>query len=150
MSTPKASASKASASKASSPPTKNTAASSPTAQPAQSSQPTAPPDVNPSPTEASPESPVQAADTTEITPRPILDLQPSRRSSLAVAYKRPIDPSPVQVSYTVSLAGTRPVMRNSVNPTQTPIDFTATPYVMNRPIAPNTTEDNTKMLEYLD
>ena len=89
-------------------------------------------------------------ETTEITPRPVLDLQPSRTRALSFAGKRPIDPSPVQVSYTVSLAGTRPVMRNTVNPAQQPINFKKTPYVMNRPIAPNTTEDSTKMLEYLD
>ncbi|MGA1624639.1 MAG: hypothetical protein ACO4AJ_03265 [Prochlorothrix sp.] len=106
--------------------------------------------TNASPSQSS-DQPSAVPETTEITPRPVLNLQHTPKSAIAVARQRPIDPSPVQVSYTVSLAGTRPVMRSEVHsPTQVPLDFTKSPRVMNRPVAPNTTEDSTKMLEYLD
>lgn len=115
------------------------------------------PSHEPSPVAEVPAAPEPGADspaslvpaTTEIMPRPPLNLQPTRRGSLKVAGNRPIDPSPIQVSYTVSLAGTRPVGSNE-NPGSAGVDFKHTPYVMNRPVAPNQTEDSTKMLEYLD
>lgn len=60
---------------------------------------------------------------------------------------RPIDPSPVRVSHTVSIAGTRPVM---ADPRQSPDVLRQAPKIMNRPIAPNQTEDSNRILEYLD
>lgn len=62
---------------------------------------------------------------------------------------RPVDPSPVRVSHTISIAGTRPVMANT--PPNTHIaDLRKAPMMLNRPIAPNQTEDSTRILEYLD
>ena len=62
---------------------------------------------------------------------------------------RPIDPSPVHVSHTVSIAGTRPVMRNPRHVMDS-IDFVHAPRILNRPIAPNVTEESNQLLEYLD
>jgi hypothetical protein len=61
--------------------------------------------------------------------------------------RRPIDPSPVQVSHTVSMAGTRPVM---VTPPSAASHLSHAPKILNRPIASNVTEDNNRLLEYLD
>lgn len=60
---------------------------------------------------------------------------------------RPIDPSPVRVSHTVSIAGTRPVM---VDPRQAGDNLRQAPKILGRPIAPNQTEDSNRLLEYLD
>ncbi|MEY2977161.1 MAG: hypothetical protein ACO31I_12000 [Prochlorotrichaceae cyanobacterium] len=80
--------------------------------------------------------------------RKVLNLQPTKsRRSTPGLIPRPIDPSPVQVSHTVSIAGTRPVM---ADPRQVPNFLHQAPKILNRPIAPNETEDNNRLLEYLD
>jgi hypothetical protein len=60
---------------------------------------------------------------------------------------RPIDPSQIDVSYTVSIAGTRPVMRS---PQAGGTNFRSSPSIHNRPIAPNQTEDSNTLMGYLD
>lgn len=60
---------------------------------------------------------------------------------------RPIDPSQIDISYTVSIAGTRPVMRS---PKSTGANFRSSPSIHNRPIAPNQTEDSNALMGYLD
>ena len=85
------------------------------------------------------------------TSRVPLNLQPTKSSmsSPSGLVRRPIDPSPVQVSYTVSIAGTRPVM---ANPKQYSgyVDLRKAPMIANRPVASNQTEDTDRILEYLD
>ncbi|WP_017711287.1 hypothetical protein [Prochlorothrix hollandica] len=131
------------------PSAKSTPAQRPGIRPPQSAP--APAPASPGETTATPDAPAPGTDpmATELTTRPVLDLQPSQSRNLTVAGNRPVDPSAMQVSYTVSLAGIRPIMRNEVSSAQA-IDFKTTAYHMNRPVAPNETEDSTKMLEYLD
>jgi hypothetical protein len=69
------------------------------------------------------------------------------RPGLPGLIPRPIDPSPVRVSHTVSIAGTRPVM---ADPRKIPDVLRQAPKILNRPIAPNQTEDSNRLLEYLD
>jgi hypothetical protein len=60
---------------------------------------------------------------------------------------RPVDPSPIQVSHTVRMAGDRPI-GVSENPESR--DFSKSKSILNRPIAPNTSTDDDAMVEYLD
>ncbi len=61
---------------------------------------------------------------------------------------RPVSPSNVQVSHTVSLAGVRPVM---VDPRGTgDRNFGNSPRILNRPIASNESDETNAMLGYLD
>lgn len=60
---------------------------------------------------------------------------------------RPIDPSQLDISHTVSIAGTRPVMRS---PQSGSTNFRSSPSIHNRPIAPNQTEDSNTLMGYLD
>jgi|GEM_PF-3080664 hypothetical protein len=69
------------------------------------------------------------------------------RPGLPGLIPRPIDPSPVRISHTVSIAGTRPVM---ADPRKIPDVLRQAPKILNRPIAPNQTEDSNRLLEYLD
>lgn len=79
-----------------------------------------------------------------------LNLQPTKSAPAPSGLvRRPIDPSPVQVSYTVSIAGTRPVMMTPPQSSQS-MDLRKAPTILNRPIASNETEDTTRILEYLD
>ena len=79
-----------------------------------------------------------------------LNLQPTKSAPAPSGLiRRPIDPSPVQVSYTVSIAGTRPVMMTPPQSSQA-MDLRKAPTILNRPIASNETEDTTRILEYLD
>ena len=79
-----------------------------------------------------------------------LNLQPTKSTPAPSGLiRRPIDPSPVQVSYTVSIAGTRPVMMTPPQSSQA-MDLRKAPTILNRPIASNETEDTTRILEYLD
>ncbi|MFZ4665320.1 MAG: hypothetical protein ACOYME_02710 [Prochlorotrichaceae cyanobacterium] len=79
-----------------------------------------------------------------------LNLQPTKSTPAPSGLvRRPIDPSPVQVSYTVSIAGTRPVMMTPPQSSQA-MDLRRAPTVLNRPIASNETEDTARILEYLD
>jgi hypothetical protein len=61
---------------------------------------------------------------------------------------RPIDPSQIDVSYTVSIAGTRPVMRSPQSGVG--LDIRSKRMIHNRPIAPNETEDSNTLMGYLD
>ncbi len=60
---------------------------------------------------------------------------------------RPIDPSPIQVSHTVRMAGDRPI---GVSKDPKSRDFSQSKTILNRPIAPNTSADDNAMVEYLD
>ncbi len=60
---------------------------------------------------------------------------------------RPVDPSPINVSHTVRMAGQRPI-GTSENKGQ--VDFSKSPTILNRPIAPNSTADDKALVEYLD
>jgi hypothetical protein len=83
-----------------------------------------------------------------IPERRALNLKSTKsRPGLPGLIPRPIDPSPVQVSHTVSIAGTRPVM---ADPRRAPDVLRQAPKILNRPIAPNETEDSNRLLEYLD
>ncbi|NJN29607.1 MAG: hypothetical protein HC824_03475 [Synechococcales cyanobacterium RM1_1_8] len=63
---------------------------------------------------------------------------------------RPVDPSPIQVSQTVRMAGLRPIGASpNINGSPSP-NFTQSPQIMNRPIAPNTSPADEEMLGYLD
>jgi hypothetical protein len=79
-----------------------------------------------------------------LTPRSSHNLKSDAAPGLA---NRPIDPSPIQVSRSVSLAGIRPI-GISVNPQ--PIVLTPTSMVLNRPIADNSTDDDNTLMGYLD
>lgn len=94
------------------------------------------------------------------TPRVDADLPqlspPSEGTPGALAYSsspdysmrnRPIDPSQIDISHTVSIAGTRPVMRN---PQASGLDIRSRRMIHNRPIAPNETEDSNTLMGYLD
>lgn len=82
--------------------------------------------------------------------RPPLNLQPVKsKMSTPGLVRRPIDPSPVRVSHTVSIAGTRPVMANPRSSGES-LYLNQAPKILNRPIAPNVTEDTQRLLEYLD
>lgn len=60
---------------------------------------------------------------------------------------RPVDPSPIQVSHTVSMAGQRPI---GVSDDRGPVRFSQSRTILNRPIAPNRTVADDTLLEYLD
>lgn len=60
---------------------------------------------------------------------------------------RPVDPSPINVSHTVRMAGQRPI---GVSDNRGKVDFSKSPTILNRPIAPNSTADDKAMVEYLD
>ena len=84
-----------------------------------------------------------------IAPRPIPrpGLQVSDRNLPRLA-NRPVDPSPIQISHTVSLAGRRPV---GVSPHMASnLNFRSSPSIFNRPIAPNEAEDTSGLMGYLD
>jgi hypothetical protein len=61
---------------------------------------------------------------------------------------RPVDPSPIQVSQTVRMAGLRPI--GSSPHSDASANFSQSPMIMNRPIAPNNTPQDDEMLGYLD
>ena len=83
-----------------------------------------------------------------IPERRALNLKSTKsRPGLPGLIPRPIDPSPVRISHTVSIAGTRPVM---ADPRKIPDVLRQAPKILNRPIAPNQTEDSNRLLEYLD
>ncbi|MEM8603985.1 MAG: hypothetical protein AAGF24_09135 [Cyanobacteria bacterium P01_H01_bin.121] len=82
-------------------------------------------------------------------PRPALELRSARSNLPTYSNRRPVDPSPVQVSHTVSIAGRRPVMSSQLAK-QNQVDLTKAPSYFNRPIAPNTTEDASTLMGYLD
>ena len=92
--------------------------------------------------------PEQASPTTSEQPassqRGALSLQRHRSHSMD---NRPVDPSPIQVSHTVSMAGQRPI---GVSDNEGPVRFNKSRTILNRPIAPNTTAADDAMLEYLD
>jgi hypothetical protein len=79
-----------------------------------------------------------------LSPRSSHNLKSDAAPGLA---NRPIDPSPIQISRSVSLAGIRPI-GISVNPQ--PIVLTPTSMVLNRPIADNSTDDDDTLMGYLD
>ncbi len=79
-----------------------------------------------------------------LSPRSSHNLKSDAAPGLA---NRPIDPSPIQISRSVSLAGIRPI-GISVNPQ--PIVLTPTSMVLNRPIADNNTDDDNTLMGYLD
>jgi hypothetical protein len=84
-----------------------------------------------------------------IAPRPIPrpGLQMSDRNLPRLA-NRPVDPSPIQISHTVSLAGLRPV---GVSPKMaSTLNFRSSPSIFNRPVAPNEVEDTSGLMGYLD
>lgn len=91
-----------------------------------------------------PKASTKSADVVALSPRSALNLQSAAAPGLA---NRPIDPSPIQVSRSVSLAGVRPI-GVSVNPQ--PIILQPTSMVLNRPIANNSTDDDDTLMGYLD
>ncbi len=60
---------------------------------------------------------------------------------------RPVDPSPIQISHTVRMAGQRPI---GVSNHKNGVNFSQSPSIMNRPIAPNSTPEDDSLIEYLD
>lgn len=78
----------------------------------------------------------------------------SKRGALSLPHhrshsmdNRPVDPSPIQVSHTVSMAGQRPI---GVSENTGPVRFDPSRTILNRPIAPNATAADDALLEYLD
>lgn len=104
--------------------------------------------INPTPNSVPDSTP--AKDATALaapTPQTSSALQLHRRPP-GIA-NRPIDPSPIQISHTVSLAGQRPV---GVSPTYAPnpVNLRKAKSVMNRPIASNETQGQDALMGYLD
>ncbi len=63
---------------------------------------------------------------------------------------RPVDPSPINVSQTVRMAGNRPIQASPGMSGETQPNFNDSPQIMNRPIASNTSPDEEEILGYLD
>lgn len=93
-----------------------------------------------------------AAETVAIAPanpgrpaRPTIGHYPERSIR---ELNRPVSPSTVEVSHTVSLAGVRPVMADPRGTGDR--NFSNSPRILNRPIASNDSDDTNSMLGYLD